>query len=88
MIKLSNDAIWIGGRAAFKPDPYYFKNGMVTYYIEDGILYAQIWKAEFDNMEQLSKHLILVRTCVVKEDDNNSIVNLIDGTGSYTEIIG
>ena len=69
-----NNTIWIAGQAHFKPDTYTFKNGMVTYYLENHRLYAQVW-----TLVNTTSVLHLKRTMEILEHDDRSMKELIDG---------
>lgn len=67
-----NKTIWINGQAHFKPDTYTFKNGMVTYYLEDHRLFAQVWRLGYRDA-----NLTLHKTTEIFENDDKSMSELI-----------
>ena len=74
MSQLTNDTIWIGHKAMWKPDTYTFKDGFVTYYIEDYRLYAQLWRAHTD--EDFIPAIMLRRTVEIVESKGKSVTDI------------
>lgn len=75
---LKNETIWINHQAHFKPDIYTFKNGFITYYIENYRLYAQVWKS-FEENGAWKSVMYLHHTSEICEDEDRSMRELIDG---------
>lgn len=74
-----NTTIWVCGTAQFCPKPYYFKNGMVTYYIEDGRLFAQVYKVKTHIINNFEADIVeLIKTEEIFEGEDRSMKELID----------
>lgn len=77
---MKNETIWIDGKAMWKPDTYTFRNGMVTYHIDNYKLFAQVWliKTIYDSeIKREFSALCLHKTAEIKEKEDKSMAELI-----------
>jgi hypothetical protein len=77
------EKIWDSGIAINTPPNYNFRDGMVTYFIEKGLLFAQVWKSYDGPLEQYTGIMQLKHTTNISEDDDSSMHDLINNIQSW-----